>query len=448
MNGLLLNGNGERHRAVLNGSSLAPSLASVSDYPLFANVTVSYSSSAGFSNVSQDDAVDEGAFDYYDISSRAQRFLTQPVFIIALVFGVIVVVTNILSLVVLSHVKSSLTSQFILITSLAFSDILVGVSVLLHIVNKILNPAYYPGYGPWMPRVRSKCGFMIIKALNTTAINITLLNLMGMAIDHYVAILKPLHHSTYMSRRRCTAMIVIFWFIASLCGFSDFISVLGDLKNYHRYKHKYNFCEFVWLGDYQEEYTLFTIALACLCTMLSIYLRIYWEVRHNTKNWPPQQELQKNKKALVTTLLILGTFMLCVMPNCLFQITMIISVKYNSDAIHRHEAILRKADQYLYDLILLNSLCDPLIYAFRIREVRQGYLKLLRCCLGNVLKRTWLAVSEPNSRNYVSSSASSEEQRRLSKSIGPIERSASHVSTQSNSSRAYLIWPWQKETNV
>lgn len=395
-----------------------------------------------FSNDSIDPSLKKGSFGYNDVSERARRFLTQPVMLIAIVFGVIVIIANILSLIVLSKVRSPLSSQFILITSLASSDILVGISVLFHIINKVLNPSYLPGYGPWEARLRSTCGYMIIKALNTTAINITLLNLMGMAIDHYVAIIKPLMHNCYMSRSRCTTMIIIFWIIAVLCGFSDFFSVLGELKDYHKYKKKFNFCEFIWLTDYHEEYTLFAIALLCLFTMLFIYVRIYWEVRHRTNSWPPQQELQKSKKALITTLLILGTFILCVMPNCIFQITMIIAVQYNPDAIQTNMEVLKKTDQYLYDLILLNSLCDPLIYAFRIREVRVGYVKLLRCCLQRFVKRKW---TDQNSHNSVFSSGTYDENRKLSRTLVPFERNAP---VPNNGVRSHLLWHWQKETNV
>ena len=416
------------------------SLTATMETTHFSNLSIYVDNTTNLT-LNTDPPLPDDNFDYYDISDRAQRFLTQPVMLIALICGVIVVIANILSLVVLAHVRSPLTSQFLLISSLACSDILVGVSVLLHLTHKVLSPSYYPGYGPWAARLRSRCGFMIIKALNTTAVNITLLNLMGMAIDHYVAIIQPLMHSVRMSRRRCSTMIFVFWGIAVLCGFSDFFSVLGEMPNYLRYKNKFNYCEFIWLGDYQEEYTLFALALACLFTMLFIYVRIYWEVHYRPMSWPPQQELQRSKKALITTLLILGTFILCVMPNCIFQITMIISVKYNPEAIQRNEYALRKADQYLYDLVLLNSLCDPLIYAFRIREVRNGYLKLSRCCLRRV-KEPWGAGSEPNS---VINSATYEEQRKLSKSFPAFERKTSQ---NSSSSKAYLLWPWQKETNV
>ncbi len=44
---------------------------------------------------------------------------------------------------------------------------------------------------------------------------------------------------------------------------------------------------------------------------------------------------------------------------------------------------LLKADQHLYNLLLLNAFLDPIVYAIRIREVRVGYIRLFcrwKCC--------------------------------------------------------------------
>ena len=42
---------------------------------------------------------------------------------------------------------------------------------------------------------------------------------------------------------------------------------------------------------------------------------------------------------------------------------------------------LSTVEEYLYDLILLNTLCDPLIHGMRVKEVRRGYRLLFKCCI-------------------------------------------------------------------
>ena len=42
---------------------------------------------------------------------------------------------------------------------------------------------------------------------------------------------------------------------------------------------------------------------------------------------------------------------------------------------------LALADKYLLSLLLLNSICDPVIYTVRTYEVQLGYKRLCRVCL-------------------------------------------------------------------
>ena len=83
------------------------------------------------------------------------------------------------------------------------------------------------------------------------ALNITLLNLMGMACDHFVAILLPLQCHRIMSKTKSKILIGSFWITAILCGFSDFLSVIPERD----YLEKYNFCELTYLTPYHDEYT-------------------------------------------------------------------------------------------------------------------------------------------------------------------------------------------------
>lgn len=294
--------------------------------------------------------------------------------------------------------------------------------------------------------MKAKCASVIIKALNTTGLNITLLNLMGMAIDHYVAILSPLQYYRILSTRKTNTFICILWIIAFLSGFSDFYSPLWDLTTFKKFQKSYNYCEYIEKSSYSEEYTTFAIAISCYIVMLNVYLKIYCNVKKmrrgavvvggerrnstvhkrrksssessmyysnngdadfnnykdsNHKNSNKNNKLSsddqknpfisgiqqsgnrkwKNKKrntrALYTTLLIIGTFMICWLPLCCFQISMLIIKKIHKDIPDVHITRLLKADQYLYVVLLLNTICDPIIYAVRIGEVRRGFKTLV-----------------------------------------------------------------------
>ena len=218
----------------------------------------------------------DDSYDYFSIEDRVSKILSEPDKIVALVLGSVTILANILSLIVVYRILRSTRGhapQNALILSLAASDVLFCLTVILHIVNKILNPLYYPGFGPWDKRISSRCAFTIIKSLNTTALNVTLLNLMGMATEHYIAILKPLHYTRLLNKKRYTIMILLFWIIALIFGFSDFIYVFKDWNDWHKFKAKFNLCEFVYISEYHEEYTVFFTAFLCLVVMVYVYIR-------------------------------------------------------------------------------------------------------------------------------------------------------------------------------
>ena len=318
----------------------------------------------------------------FDLNYRAKTYLSKPSYVIALILGFISISFNVLSILALFQIRNRLNTHYRLIISLAVSDALIGISIVLFVINKVIHISYLPGTGEWQERLKSRCLFMVIKALNTTSLNISLLNLMGMSMDHYIAITKPLRYHKLMAKGRAKLMIFIFWVIAFICGFSDFFSALPI---YEKYKHVYNYCEMVFLTKYQQEYSFLVLAFFCLFVMMFFYLRIYWKVRKHRAPGDGQvcyyrkREEKHSRKALVTTLLILGSFILCWLPTCLFQIIAMIMMTLRIQQIDPGLIrFLQSADKYLYDILLLNCICDPIIYTVRCYEVRLGYRRLFR----------------------------------------------------------------------
>ena len=356
-------------------------MENISDKP----VLHSYNSST----VNESTDIFDGVFGEFDISERARIILSRPQHAIALILGTVSIGINLCSLLALTQVRNRLTTHFRLIISLSLSDILVGTSVLMYIINKIVNPAYIVGIGNRSDRLRSRCMFIFIKALNNTGLNVSLLNLMGMSLDHYVAITRPLHYPKLLCKEKARVMIVILWAIAILCGTSDLFSAI---PHYHALKEQYNFCEIVWITGYQEEFTVFAMAGTCFITMMFIYVKIYLVVRKHKSPGESnlKQEVQRNKRALCTTLLILGSFVACWLPCCLYQLTMVIKMKVdplNLDKMPKQLLyILSILDKYFFDLLLVNCVCDPIIYTVRTFEVKLGYRRLFRRCFRSTSK--------------------------------------------------------------
>ena len=322
-------------------------------------------------------------------AAKIYELFTQPQKLIALILGFFAVSLNILSLLAMSQIKNRITSHHRLIISLAISDMLIGVTVVLHFIVIAFNINYFPGYGPPEARLQSRCLFMATKALNSTGLNISLLNLMGMAIDHYMAIIRPLHYPSQMNRRKASIMITFLWVTAIILGFSDFLT---GVKIYGSKEPRYNYCEATFISLYQDEYVVFAITFIASGVMTYIYTRIYIKIKRHRipgerhvskeslKRSSLRKDINKSKRALITTLLILGSFMICWLPNCLYQIALVIQVQVDKKKLLQWQKTLKTIDEYFVDLLVVNSITDPIIYAVRMYDVQLGYKRLIRKC--------------------------------------------------------------------
>ncbi|XP_033763039.1 melanocortin receptor 5-like [Pecten maximus] len=325
-----------------------------------------------------------------NLHERAEVILSQPETILILVLSFLALLVNTLSICATANIPRGFTTHSKLIISLALSDILITLSVFVHVLNKVFNSAQLPPLMKPNERLTSSCMFALINGLNTMAHLISLLNLLAMAIDHYVAVLQPLYYNTILSRIKCNIIIAFLWSLAFIGGFCNFLTGLGSSKDRARYL---NYCEVIMYNDFHGEYLIMITTFICLVSIVFIYLRIYCEVKaiHNRLT-PLQKDSFHNKKSQITTLLIIGTFIICWLPTCIFQIVMVIQIQVNRQMVQKLFVTLLRANKYLYALLLLNCVCDPIIYAVRLRDVQMGYYRLLsRCfkCYATKIKEEW-----------------------------------------------------------
>ena len=85
-----------------------------------------------------------------------------------------------------------------------------------------------------------------------------------------------------------------------------------------------------------------------------IYFLFYWTL----------QDFGQAKRALYTTLVILGTFLVCWLPNLALQIVYQLLQTTGQMGSNR---VMNKAIMWSYVLLLLNSLLDPIIYMSHLR---------------------------------------------------------------------------------
>ncbi|XP_070212595.1 adrenocorticotropic hormone receptor-like [Littorina saxatilis] len=314
------------------------------------------------------------------ISERARVVLSQPVAVISLTLCLLSLLANFLSILATLLGPNGLVTHLKLVVSLGLSDMLLSFSTVSDTLNRIFNASPTMSTPPDQ-RLAFACASTFHFALRTMAIVISLLNLLVMALDHYVAIMNPLHYPTRLSRTTGNVIICCIWLVAFVTGCSVFFA---DVEEFHKVSRHFNYCEYVQYSDYQSEYLVFTVAFISFIVITYTYGRIYVEVRRTYRNGSTNpMDYVRNRKALLTTLLIIGTFVFCWLPTCLFQIALVIQVHVDKVVVKRMYVAFLRANRYLNALLLLNSLCDPIIYAFRLRDVQLGYRKLFQRCFFN-----------------------------------------------------------------
>jgi hypothetical protein len=172
-------------------------------------------------------------------------------------------------------------------------------------------------------------------------------------------------------------MIILFWVISVLFGFSDFY-IPSNMYSFCHQVDTSNFCVHAYCTAYDSEYLQFGMSLVVFAIMFGIYCRIYSLLRkYQLFKGRHRKNMKKNRKGLITTFFILGTFMLCLLPYCIFEVVINVLMVTDVRKVIHYFNLVSKFDYYLFDLLLVNSLCDPIIYAVRMREFRLSYRNLV-----------------------------------------------------------------------
>ena len=129
-------------------------------------------------------------------------------------------------------------------------------------------------------------------------------------------------------------------------------------------------------------YVIFAIIhVACLITVALLSYKIYMAVRQHQQDIraiQPQQLAQnvevanvgRLRKSAVTTIYVYCVFVLCYLPNNCILWT--IAITGNSGP------LLTIIQRYTFTLVFLNSSLNPLIYSWKMRDIRHNIMNILR----------------------------------------------------------------------
>ncbi|XP_073247394.1 melanocyte-stimulating hormone receptor-like [Porites lutea] len=257
---------------------------------------------------------------------------------------------NTLILVALYKETSLHPPSKLLYRNLAITDLCVGIIVEpLHVTywTSVVKERWDICYYSLRTGAFSGYTLCVVSALTLTAIS----------VDRLLALLLGLRYRRVVTLRRTSITVIGFW-ILSIVGASTFI---------------WNLLIFTW---YQ-----YIVAAFCLVTTIFAYTKIFCTLRHNQIHFQnhvaqgqpsqaiPALNIARYRKAVYSALWVQGTFVVCYLPVTIAAALM----PQRGIPISAY-----RAWHFTATLVYLNSSLNPLLYSWKISEVREAVKETLR----------------------------------------------------------------------
>ena len=185
---------------------------------------------------------------------------------------------------------------------------------------------------------------------------VSMLTMTAISVDRLLALSLGLRYRHIVTLKRVRALVLCFW-IPSIAFTVIMMRKFATLKR-------------------------FSFALNSLCLLVSVccYWKIVFALRHHQGAIQDQvhqdqpsgetaQNMQQYRKTVFTAMCILLTLIVCYLPYCI--VLAIVTTNGSSPFLHAIWA-------FTTTLVFLNSSLNPILYCWRIKEVRQEVMNMIR----------------------------------------------------------------------
>ena len=189
----------------------------------------------------------------------------------------------------------------------------------------------------------------------------TLTHLVLITVDRYIAIKKPLRYRDIVTTRRVTVAVLSVWTFAIFVVISEVI-----LSGVNSGADMYNIYLTIW------DLVLITVTSISMISIIRMYSYIFSETRRQQTEHLSAEEIatiRRNNRAAKTLGIVLGTLLATYLPTIIFIIM------YYSVNLERR--VLNCIASWVATLVMLGSLCNPVVYCWRKEELRQAFLEIL-----------------------------------------------------------------------
>ena len=256
---------------------------------------------------------------------------------------------NTLILVALHKETSLHPPSKLLYRNLAITDLCVGIitePLLVTYLTSVVNRRW------------DSCCYTVLAIFFSgyTLCLVSLLTLTAISVDRLLALLLGLRYRQVVTYRRTCITVTGFW-ILSIVGAST-----------------------VFLNRRITSWYQYICTPLCLVTTIFAYTKIFCTLRHNqihvqnhVAQGQPSQAIPLNiaryRKAVYSALWVQGTLVICYLPN-----TIAVFLTPQTGV----PLSIYLARELAASMVLLNSSLNPLLYCWKIREVRQAVKETLR----------------------------------------------------------------------
>ena len=205
----------------------------------------------------------------------------------------------------------------------------------------------------WMSVVNEHwdiCGYVYVvnSVLGSILPGVSLWTVTAISVDRLLALLLGLRYKQVVTLKRTYVIVIMFWVVQTAFSAILFWNSLITLR-----------------------YSITSISL-CLVTSIFSYTNIFFNLRHHQNQQPNQANqlnMERYKKAVCASIWLQLTLVACYLPN---TITLALMAKSGLSSSIYHTW------SYAFTLVFLNSSLNPILYCWKIEEVRQAVKNTIR----------------------------------------------------------------------
>ena len=309
-----------------------------------------------------------------------------------IVLGIIGVILNSLIIVGIKRSRKKLNSHMLLVMNLCISDLCAGVIGVVNVSVHQMAISYREGHGHISLQVYA--GVLMANILYSSVSHVTVLTIMIMSLDHYLAVFSPLRYQALFPRRRAFIASIASWLVPMLYGGTlmaayPLVNITNNRPRFAPYGY--------WIVGQKTCTTLAILSIITSVLITYTYTRVLNTVRHllasSAMQDPNSSRLQRNKNATLTTVLILIVFLISWLPYSVLRIWYYY---------HRSTDIFVTLLMFANIMPFINIICDPLIYAARLTKVRGAVFKIFGFTPSHAATSNTMSTSENITRTSIS----------------------------------------------